>query len=151
MLASTTQLQRRRPGAGRTCRRVHAVTDVTGFGLLGHPLEMCRGSGLQAALQLGGRAAAARRRSAGARPASRTGAAPRATGPATARRCALPAGLPAWQRGLLCDPQTSGGLLVAVAADAADACARDDPGGRVRRAAIIGRLQPGPAGVVVEA
>jgi selenide,water dikinase len=33
---------------------VHAVTDVTGFGLLGHALEVCRGSNLEAVIELGG-------------------------------------------------------------------------------------------------
>ena len=45
MLASTTTLNR----VGATLAKhpaVHAITDVTGFGLLGHALEMARGSGL---------------------------------------------------------------------------------------------------------
>ena len=47
MIASTTQLNTLGSRAGRHGGR-HAMTDVTGFGLLGHVLEMCRGSGLGA-------------------------------------------------------------------------------------------------------
>jgi selenide,water dikinase len=91
----------------------HAVTDVTGFGLLGHGLEMCRASGLGAHIAveqvpiLKGAAALARAgiaTGAGARNWASYGGEVR-----------LPAALPEWQRGLLCDPQTSGGLLIAVA------------------------------------
>ncbi len=91
---------------------VHAMTDVTGFGLLGHGLEMCRGAGLAGHVRLAdvpmlpGAAALAQ---AGVG----TGAATRNWdsygGEVTAP------GLQDWQRGLLCDPQTSGGLLIAMA------------------------------------
>ena len=60
LIASTTQLNTpgmqlaRLPG-------VHALTDVTGFGLLGHLLEVCRGSGVRATRAVERRAAADRR------------------------------------------------------------------------------------------
>lgn len=51
MLAATTQLNR--PGSDLgALPGVHAITDVTGFGLLGHALEMARGAGLTARLRL---------------------------------------------------------------------------------------------------
>lgn len=90
---------------------VHAVTDVTGFGLLGHTLELCRGSGLGAELWMAevpllpGVAALARDRigtGAAARNWSSYGDAVR-----------LKPVLPEWAQALLCDPQTSGGLLIA--------------------------------------
>src|SRR3954451_10138851 len=51
MLASTTQLN----AVGAELAEiggVHAITDVTGFGLLGHTLEMCRGAGLAAEIRV---------------------------------------------------------------------------------------------------
>ena len=50
MIASTTQLNT----PGRRLARlpgVHALTDVTGFGLLGHLLEVCKGSGVHATVR----------------------------------------------------------------------------------------------------
>ena len=92
---------------------VHAMTDVTGFGLLGHGLEMCRGSGLRARIRfdavplLNGVADLARI-------PYRTGAAGR-NWASYGEEVALAPGVADWKRDLLCDPQTSGGLLVAVA------------------------------------
>jgi selenide,water dikinase len=110
MLSSTTQLNT--PGiALAEMAGVHAITDVTGFGLLGHLLEICRGSGLSAeirfdslpvhpiALELAQRGFA-------------PGASER-NWSSFGHEVRLPDGLAEWQRKLLCDPQTSGGLLVA--------------------------------------
>ena len=90
---------------------VHAMTDVTGFGLLGHLLEVCRGANLKAIL---------RHDDIPVLPAAReyadkgynTGAAKR-NWASYGSDVALPDGLPTAQVNLLRDPQTSGGLLVA--------------------------------------
>ena len=102
---------------------VHAMTDITGFGLAGHGLEMARLGSVDFAIDI-----------------DRLRALPGALG--YARQGIFPGGLqrnadyygqwvkpetdmPAQQEALLYDPQTSGGLLVAVAADAADALLAD--------------------------
>ncbi len=125
---------------------VHAVTDVTGFGLLGHALEMARGAGLsveidaQAPALLPGVEALAR---AGVR----TGASGRNW--ASYGDSVRTAGLEDWRRDLLCDPQTSGGLLIAVAADAADTVMALARAEGFDTAVPIGRLVSGPAEVRV--
>lgn len=116
MRDSTTQLNT--PGVQLAgMEGVHAVTDVTGFGLLGHLLEICRGSNLGARVEwnklplLPNVANLAQQ---GFAP----GAADRNWNSYGAS-VNLPAGLAEWQRKLLCDPQTSGGLLVACREDTA--------------------------------
>lgn len=140
MLRWTTLLNR----AGTRLARlpgVHALTDVTGFGLAGHLLEMCRGAGLAAEVAFD-----ALPRIAAAEELVRSGV---ATG-ASARNWAsygdaveLPAEAPEWQRRLLTDPQTSGGLLVACRPDCVDevrAIVQDVQGSD---AAVIGRMVAG--------
>lgn len=97
---------------------VHALTDVTGFGILGHSLEMARGSGLTLTidatslpvLKEAGRLA---------RAGCVTGASHR-NWASYGDAVLLPEAMPEWQRHLLTDPQTSGGLLVACDAARAD-------------------------------
>jgi selenide, water dikinase len=92
---------------------VHAMTDVTGFGLLGHSLEVARGSGVSLDIDYQcipflARAAAL------AEAGYATGASAR-NWASYGEQVVLPPQLPPWQRTLLTDPQTSGGLLVACA------------------------------------
>lgn len=126
---------------------VHAMTDLTGFGLLGHALEMVRGSGLGldidfAALPL--LPGAAELAGAGIR----TGASGRNWG-SFGREVDLGDGLPPWARDLLCDPQTSGGLLIAVAPGALDAVMRKAGERGFDRAAVIGTFAAGDGRVAV--
>jgi selenide,water dikinase len=147
MLRTTTQLNRVGPLLAAIAE-VHAMTDVTGFGLAGHLLEICRGSQLAARIDWPSVPLLA--------PAPALAQAGIVTG-ATGRNWAgygdavtLPTGFPAWQRALLTDPQTSGGLLVSCAPDAAAqvlGCFRDQGFGA---AAVIGRLVGGQAGIVVD-
>ncbi|MBN8897442.1 MAG: selenide, water dikinase SelD [Rhodospirillales bacterium] len=115
MIASTTQLNVL--GAELTdLAGVHAVTDVTGFGLLGHALELCRGSGLAARisaddLPLLPEVDALSQAGIGTGAATRNWA-------SYGAEITLPDDFPEWRRALLCDPQTSGGLLIAASAEA---------------------------------
>ncbi len=88
---------------------VTAMTDVTGFGLLGHLLEICRGSDLAAAIQF---------ERVPLLPHVKTylalGCSPGGAERNFASYGHEVAGLDDEKRALLCDPQTSGGLLVAV-------------------------------------
>ena len=125
---------------------VHAVTDVTGFGLLGHALEMARGAGLMVELDaapplLDGVQALAEA-------GMRTGASGR-NWDSYGEGIDLPDALPDWRRTLLTDPQTSGGLLIAVAADHADAVLALAQGDGFTRAAVVGRVVEGAARVRV--
>lgn len=145
LIASTTRLNR--IGADLAeIEAVHALTDVTGFGLLGHALEMARGSGLGIEID-GGRVPLLPGVEALVRDGVRTGASTR-NWASYGEGVDLPAGLPDWRRDLLTDPQTSGGLLVSVAADQAEAVVAQVRAAGFKAAAVVGRVVEG-AGVRV--
>ncbi len=109
MIASTTQLNT--PGPLLACLEgVHAVTDVTGFGLLGHLLEICKGSGVAARLDFASLPFLPHAIDL-AREGNVTGASGR-NWASYGERIACAAPLGEAERALLTDPQTSGGLLV---------------------------------------
>lgn len=115
MLSNTTQLNT--PGAALArLSGVHAMTDVTGFGLLGHLLGVCRGSKVAARVSWEALPILTSAHSL-ARAGLVTGASGR-NWDSYGESVVLPAALPAWQKNLLTDPQTSGGLLVACAPSA---------------------------------
>jgi selenide,water dikinase len=140
LIATTTQLNAVGAALGAV-PGVHAVTDVTGFGLIGHMLEMCRGAGLAADLDAGA-PALLEGVEALARAGVRTGAATR-NWSSYGEAVRLPAGLPDWRRDILCDPQTSGGLLIAVDPAAAEAVLAQVRQAGFAAARIVGRLTPG--------
>jgi selenide,water dikinase len=123
------------------------MTDVTGFGLLGHALEMARGAGLTVRLRADDAPLLAQANTL-ARAGFVTGASHR-NWASYGDSILLPADVEDWRRLLLADPQTSGGLLVACDFSAAPAILA-----RVRegdpRAAIVGRAERGQPLVVVE-
>jgi selenide, water dikinase len=148
MIATTTRLNK--PGARLAeMAGVHAITDVTGFGLAGHALEMARGAGLRAVVDW-----PAVPLIAGVEALARDGLVTGASGRNWAGYGAdvqLGAALPPLARDLLTDPQTSGGLLVSCSPDAVDevlACFRD---GGFDAAAVIGRMVDGAPGLQVDA
>ena len=112
MITTTTLLNRAGPDLAQL-PGVHAMTDVTGFGLLGHLLEICRGS------KLGARLSASSvplldNVLALAEAGVITGASDRNWG-SYGDQVRLAPNLGMAIRSLLCDPQTSGGLLVSCA------------------------------------
>ena len=127
---------------------VHAMTDVTGFGLLGHLLEVCRGSGLTATLEAD-RLPILPTALKLAQSGVNTGAANR-NWASYGEDVNLPAELPDWQKSLLCDPQTSGGLLVTCSAETADDILALFHDQDYADAAVIGYLSAGKASVTVK-
>lgn len=109
MIASTTRLNTPGPDLA-DLPGVHAMTDVTGFGLAGHALEMARGSGVTVAIDW-----AAVPLLPGVADLAQAGHVTGASGrnfAAYGHEIVLPADFAAVNQALLTDPQTSGGLLV---------------------------------------
>lgn len=148
MIENTTKLNK--PGkALAELSGVHALTDVTGFGLLGHSLELARGAGLTVRLN-----------------ASQIPLLPNVqqlvengcvTG-ASGRNWAgyghdvlLDQAISPAQQMLLTDPQTSGGLLVSCAPDCVDEVLELFRREGFAHAAVIGEMCEGPAKVAVHA
>jgi selenide,water dikinase len=115
MIESTTRLNTPGTELGQL-ESVHAMTDVTGFGLLGHGLELARGSGLTARIDFQRLPVLA-----GAEELAQAGFVTGASGRNWAsygNGVELYEGCPDWQKAILTDPQTSGGLLVSCAPEA---------------------------------
>jgi selenide,water dikinase len=146
MIASTTKLNT----PGRHLAQfdgVHALTDITGFGLLGHLLEVCRGAKVSAVLDMARIPLLA--------DVERLATAGYITG-ASARNwmgygddVALDTTISTMQRALLTDPQTSGGLLVACAPGAVEQVLEVFRSEGFAAAAVVGRLEAGPSQVRV--
>ncbi len=122
---------------------VHALTDVTGFGLAGHLLEILRGSGLAGEVRFDALPVIAEALD-WVKQGLATGASER-NWKGYGREVALPADFPDWKRKLLCDPQTSGGLLVSCAPHAVDAVLAAFNDGGFAQAVVIGELTTGGA------
>jgi selenide,water dikinase len=126
---------------------VHAATDVTGFGLLGHLRELAAASGVAAAVDPasvpvidGVRELVASGMIAGG--TQRNHAFVSETAPVDW------GALPRDEQLLLCDAQTSGGLLLAVAPDRADDLVRELEARHALAAAIVGRCVEGAPGAI---
>ena len=148
MMANTTRLNTPGPALA-ALPGVHAITDVTGFGLAGHALEMARGSGhtveidwKNVPLLSGVREMAAQGMVTGASGRNWAG---------YGQDVALPAGFAPQDQALLSDPQTSGGLLVACSPDSVDQVLATFHGQGFDRATVVGRVASGPARLLVHA
>ena len=126
---------------------VHALTDVTGFGLLGHLLEMCRGASLTAEVEFDKVPVLSE-----ALPLAQQGIGPGAIERNLAsygHEVDFAAHIQTWQQRLLADAQTSGGLLVSVAPEAADDVLKKFAAAGFMQAAVIGSMREGEARVAV--
>ena len=137
MIASTTRLNTPGPDLAEL-PGVHALTDVTGFGLAGHALEMARGARCEVQLDWA---------SVPLLPGVKALAAQGFVTGASGRNWAgygadvlLPDGFAAEDRALLTDPQTSGGLLVACDPAALDAVRSVFVRHGFDHAAVVGRI-----------
>jgi selenide,water dikinase len=146
LVQTTTQLNK--PGvAFAAMPGVHALTDVTGFGLAGHTLELARGAGVSAIIEWS-KVPLLDGVSTMAADGFVTGASGR-NWDGYGAQVALAAPLPPTARDLLSDPQTSGGLLVSCAPDTVAEVLRVFREGGFAHAAVIGRIESGAAGLRV--
>ena len=140
MIAHTTRLNT----PGRSLAEldgVHALTDITGFGLAGHTLELARGARLTARIDLGQVPLIA-----GVRELAEQGFVTGASGRNWAgygHDIRLGAGIGEIDRALLSDPQTSGGLLVACSPESVGAVLAIFRRDGFEQAAVIGELAEG--------
>jgi selenide, water dikinase len=126
---------------------VHAVTDVTGFGLAGHLLEILRGSKLAGQVRFDTLPVIAEALD-WVKQGVATGASER-NWKGYGHEVVLPADFPEWKRKLLSDPQTSGGLLVSCAPDAVDSVLAEFKEQGFAEAALIGSTASGPSTLTI--
>lgn len=146
MVASTTRLNT--PGAELAkLDGVHAITDVTGFGLLGHLSEMCEGAGLTGVIDRS-KVPVFEEARALAAAGMKTGASGR-NWASLDGKIDTPEDWALSDEILWCDPQTSGGLLVSCAADCVDDVLEVFAGEGHGDAAVIGEMTSGAVRVRV--
>lgn len=145
-VALTTQLNK--PGMQLAeLTGVHALTDVTGFGLAGHALELARGSKLTVVIDW-----AQVPLLPNAEAMMHAGLATGASGRnwlSYGHEVDLSPVLGPVQQNLLTDPQTSGGLLICCAPEASNEVLAIFAAGGFDRAAVIGEVKPGAARLLV--
>ncbi len=147
MIANTTRLNTPGPLLA-ALPGVHAITDVTGFGLAGHALEMARGAGVTVHIDW-----ARVPLLPGVEPLAAQGFVTGASGRNWAGYGAgvvLAPGLPATAQSLVTDPQTSGGLLVACTSDTVQQVLDTFAQEGFAHAAVVGRVEAGPAQLHVD-
>lgn len=140
MVASTTLLNKIGADLAKN-PAVHAMTDVTGFGILGHGLEVARGSAATVEVEAS-RVPLLARAETWAKDGFVTGASKR-NWASYGAEVDLADGIEPWRVDLLTDPQTSGGLLVSCAAGEADTVLAQIRAAGYPAAAIIGSVHEG--------
>lgn len=127
---------------------VHALTDVTGFGILGHSLEMAQGSNVEIDIYYS-KIPFLKEAQALAKDGCFTGAS-RRNWDSYGEYIVLPENYPDYKRFLLTDPQTSGGLLLSVAPDKADGIVAFGKSQGYPLSTIIGEVHAGSPRVVIK-
>jgi selenide,water dikinase len=146
MIATTTRLNTPGPDLAAIAG-VHALTDVTGFGLAGHALELARGAQLQAQIDWSRVPLLD-----GVLPLLEQGCVTGASGRNWAgygTDVSLPESFSPHAQALLTDPQTSGGLLVSCAPSAVDQVMGVFARHGFADAAVVGAMQQRPAGAAL--
>jgi selenide,water dikinase len=147
MIENATKLNTPGPALGRMAG-VHALTDVTGFGLLGHLIEICKGSGVSARVDWNALPLLP-----GALDLARSGFLTGASGRNFAGygdKVVLAPAIDDAAKALLTDPQTSGGLLVSCTPDSVAEVLAAFRADGFAQATVIGEMRAGAAGVRVE-
>ena len=146
--ATTLSMKTLNAAAARAMVRVgaHAATDVTGFGLLGHLFEMLSGSGVAAELAVHAVPLLPGSREHAARGVNTGGG--RSNAAYLAGRVTFDDRVDEAARSLLFDPQTSGGLLIAVRADQTGRLLEELAAEEVNVRAVIGRVVAGAPGAI---
>ena len=137
MITNTTKLNSAGPELAKLAG-VHALTDVTGFGLAGHTLELARGSNLSAEISWN-QVPLLSKVHEFAEQGVITGASGR-NWESYGKDVLLPAQFNAAQQALLTDPQTSGGLLVSCSPDTVDDVLRIFRQHQFESAGVIGKM-----------
>jgi len=148
MVASATLLNRIGADLAKEAA-VHAITDVTGFGLLGHALEMARASQVSLIIRADDLPLLTEAATL-AQQGLVTGASGR-NWKSYGEAIVLPSGFPDWRRQLLTDPQTSGGLLIACSPERAKEMLRAIVDSGYPNACCIGHAEAGTPVIRVQA
>lgn len=127
---------------------VNALTDVTGFGLCGHMYEFCKGAGLSAVIEWD-KLPMLDTVLDYAKKGYNTGAAGR-NWASFVDRIEIPDGMEQWQKNLLMDPQTSGGLLASCSPESAEKVIKTFHDAGFYHACIIGELLEGEPKVTIK-
>jgi selenide,water dikinase len=145
-VACMTTLNRKAAELMAETAEIHACTDITGFGFLGHALEMAEGSGIGMRIR-----ASEVPYFQGIRPFVEEGLVPGGlirNRKFREKQLDVGPGCPEWLIDILFDPQTAGGLLISLPPDAAEELLRKMHAAGIKEAAIVGEVIPAPRGII---
>jgi selenide,water dikinase len=145
-VACMTTLNRKAAELMAETTEIHACTDVTGFGFLGHALEMAEGSGIGMRIR-----AAEVPYFEGIRPFVEEGLVPGGlirNRKFREKQLDVSPDCPEWLIDILFDPQTAGGLLISLPPDAAEGLLRGMHAAGIDEAAIVGEVIQAPKGII---